>query len=829
MFQIHWFLGITAGLVLAVMGVTGASLSFEDEIMATISPGIVTLAPDNIPSLTPDAVIARASAQRDGLRVASLTVEADPARAWQVQFDPVKGKGRRGERSYIDPRNGRLLGQANGATFFRTMEDLHRWLALPGGGNGIGRQITAFSAIALFFFALSGLYLRWPRKPLDWRAWLVLDLRKSGRNLYRALHAVIGGWVVIFYLLSACTGLWWSYDWYRQGMLYALTGQTSRGEAERPGKPQKSAADVSGLSYAWPTVQKAIDNRFESISITLPKGNEPARFRALLPHARHERMTDNLQVDLAQGRILKVERYADRSLGQVIATSMYELHRGAFFGLPGRIILFLTSLAMPLFTVTGFLLYIARRRRKRPLEPLSLDNLPATIDAQATLVVFASQTGGAERLARQTAASLGGARVESLSSIDAALLAQVDRALFVVSTYGEGEPPDGVRRFARQAMATPSDAAHLHYAVLALGDREYPDFCAFGHQVDHWLHAGGAQRLFDMIEVDGEDSDARRQWQQQLAALGARPDVPDWTPARYEPWRLAERRLLNPGSAGGSAWLIALEPNGGPLPDWEAGDIAEILPQNDPIRVAALIETRNDGVEMMVEDHLLAGQLARSILPDSLAPANAIPDLRPLPHREYSVASIPGDGRIELLVRQFIRTDGSLGLGSGWLTQHAPLGAEISLRVRANSGFRAPHGDHPLILIGNGTGLAGLRGHLRQAAARGSKGHWLFFGERNALHDALLADELDARLADRTLARLDRAWSRDPGCGRYVQHLVMEAAETIGEWVDRGAAILVCGSLEGMAPAVDIALRAALGDERLEAMAETGFYRRDIY
>jgi sulfite reductase (NADPH) flavoprotein alpha-component len=123
--------------------------------------------------------------------------------------------------------------------------------------------------------------------------------------------------------------------------------------------------------------------------------------------------------------------------------------------------------------------------------------------------------------------------------------------------------------------------------VLALGDREYPDFCAFGHQVDHWLHQGGARRLFDMIEVDGDDPDAQRQWQQQIASIGAHGELPDWQPARYDRWRLAERRLLNPGSAGGPAFHIVLEPVGDAARDWEAGDIAEVLPRHDPAAVGA--------------------------------------------------------------------------------------------------------------------------------------------------------------------------------------------------------------------------------------------------
>jgi len=86
LFQVHWFLGITAGFVLAVMGVSGAMLSFEHEIMRAFSPGIVTLAPGTTISLSPDEVIARASAQRPGRPVERLTVESDPHAAWTVQF-----------------------------------------------------------------------------------------------------------------------------------------------------------------------------------------------------------------------------------------------------------------------------------------------------------------------------------------------------------------------------------------------------------------------------------------------------------------------------------------------------------------------------------------------------------------------------------------------------------------------------------------------------------------------------------------------------------------------------------------------------------------------
>lgn len=826
LFQIHWFLGITAGFVLAVMGVTGATISFEKEIQRALSPGIVTLTGTGT-ALSPQTVIERAMAQRPGLRVNALVVQSDPTLAWQVQFagkSGPKGKGGRGERLYVDPRDGRVLGHPHGEDFFRTVEDLHRWLALPQGPNGIGRQITGFAALSLVFFALSGLYLRWPKRPLDWRAWFVLDLRMTGRNLYRTLHAVIGGWVLLFYLLSASTGLWWSYDWYRQGVLHLLTGKEVTAQEARGGKDANNPP-VS-IETAWQSYVALEGQRFATVSIMPPQGEGPVRFRSLPRGARHDRMVDDYRIAV-DGKVVDADIYDQRPLGEIVTTSVLELHRGAFFGLPGRIVMLITSLTMPLFTVTGLLLYLGRRRKKRQAVPVPMAaTMPVPQDGDL-LVAYASQTGGAEFLAVQTAAAFGSPLLMPLAAVDDAVLARVRRALFVVSTYGEGEAPDSARRFARKAMATPPVAQGLDYAVLALGDRQYPDFCAFGHDLDRWLHAGGGKRLFDIVEMDGEDADAERHWQQQLAAIGA-ADQPDWAPAAYERWRLAERRLLNPGSVGGSVFLIALEPGEGAAQDWQAGDIVDVAPRHGADAVVAFLAQAGADGAQDIDGRTLRDRLAESVFPAQVT-GDWMHHLTPLGHREYSIASVPQDGRLELVVRQHVAPDGTLGLGSGWLTAHAAKGGDIQVRLKANAGFRAPDGVVPMILIGNGTGIAGLRAHLRQAQRRGSKGHWLLFGERHAEHDALFADELAAWLADGTLARLDRAFSRDAGDGRYVQDLLADATGEIAAMVAQGAVLFVCGSLKGMAPAVDQALRGALGDAVLEAMAEDGRYRRDIY
>ena len=432
----------------------------------------------------------------------------------------------------------------------------------------------------------------------------------------------------------------------------------------------------------------------------------------------------------------------------------------------------------------------ARRHEARQAQALHDVNAPAPDDT--LLVAYASQTGYAELLAAQTAESLraGGltVRVASLEQLDTARLSAYRRMLFVVSTYGEGDPPDAAAAFAGQMQRSESATAlsGTQYAVLALGDREYAQFCGFGHRLNDWLHAQGATPLFDLVEVDNDDPAALRHWQHHLGLLAGRSDLPDWQAPVYEPWRLTQRRLLNPASQGGPCYLLTLTPPPGQTAQWLAGDIAEIGPR-----------------------HERGGPL--------------------LAHREYSIASVPEDGAIQLLVRQMRGADGGLGVGSGWLTHIAHVGDQIDLRVRTNRNFHAPTDERPLVLIGNGTGLAGLRALIKARRAAGHRRNWLLFGERNAAHDAFCADEIAAWREDGTLERVDTVYSRDQADRRYVQHRLLETADTLRAWVAAGAAVYVCGSLQGMAAGVDAALQDILGDDTLQALQHGGRYRRDVY
>ncbi|MEJ5280825.1 sulfite reductase flavoprotein subunit alpha [Pseudomonas sp. MYb541] len=836
LFQLHWFFGITAGLVLALMGITGAAVSFQDEILRALNPSVLTVEKREAGVLPPAELVRKLEAT-EGQTVAMLFVESESGNAARVFFTPPPGE-RRGQLRYFDPYTGDYMGDVVGQEVFGFLLQFHRFLVM----GDTGRNITGACTLILVFFCLSGMYLRWPRQVASWRAWLTLDWRKKGRAFNWDLHSVFGTWCLLAYLLSALTGLYWSYDWYSQGLTKLLSDAPQNERVRKRGPAPEGPAPVANYDAIWSSIYSNAGPGLSAYNIRMPAvAGQPATVYYLLDDSPHDRALNQINLDPATGEVKSHDRYASKTFGSQLLTSVYALHTGSYFGLAGRIILTLSSVLMPLFFITGWLLYLDRRRKKRQVRDARKDLSANASDAPAWLIGFASQSGFAEQLAWQTAGQLQAAglpvKVQSLGSVSQEDLRQSENALFVVSTFGDGEAPDSARGFERSVLGQDLPLKGLNYSVLALGDRQYEHFCGFARRLHFWLTNQGGNALFAPVEVDSGDTTALLHWQQQLGQLTGHAPAAAWPTAQYENWTLGQRSLLNRDSAGSDVYLLGLT---SPSPQsWQAGDLVEVLPRNCPWAIEHFLEglglAGSDGVLIDGMAHTLDQALATRQLPTHRAHlvglhAQALVDaLVPLGMREYSIASIASDGVLELIVRQERHPDGSLGLGSGWLTEHAALGSSISLRLRRNSGFHLPDVPVPLILLGNGTGLAGLRSLLKARIADGQQRNWLLFGERNIKHDFLCQDELQGWLASGDLALLDLAFSRDQEEKIYVQDRLRESAEVLRRWLSDGAAIYVCGSLQGMAAGVDQALVDILGSEAVERLIEQGRYRRDVY
>lgn len=417
-----------------------------------------------------------------------------------------------------------------------------------------------------------------------------------------------------------------------------------------------------------------------------------------------------------------------------------------------------------------------------------------------TIIAYASESGSAAQLSNELEAKLNAQSKNciclSLNELTQYPLANIDTLLLVVSTYGEGEAPDNGRYFIGHLTSQQPDLAHLKHAILALGDSNYKQFCQFGLDVNDALSHASSQTIFEPILVDKLAPEAISSWYEKLSdknilkrnkledSVRVQPDL--HSKKHTHALTLISRQQVNVGSPGAPLFEINLT-----VPSelkWQAGDIAQLHIDNKV--------------------------------------------------REYSIASVPEENQLTLLVREQKHPNGKLGLGSGHLCHHTAIDSANNISVRSNPKFHPIDDANKLILIGNGSGLAGLRAHLKHREIKQQKQNWLIYGERCASNDLPWHDQLTAWSKTDHLAQLDFAFSRQTLDSRvevgqshtgYVQDALLAQSEQLKTWITEGAAILICGSLQGMAKGVEDTLIQILGSSALEQLSEEGRYRRDVY
>jgi len=217
--------------------------------------------------------------------------------------------------------------------------------------------------------------------------------------------------------------------------------------------------------------------------------------------------------------------------------------------------------------------------------------------------------------------------------------------------------------------------------------------------------------------------------------------------------------------------------------------------------------------------------------------------LRQLTPRLYSIASSPDANPDEAhltvaLVKyeQFGRAH--WGSASNFLAASPDT---VPVYIEANDHFRLPSdGDTPIIMIGAGTGVAPYRAFVEHRREHGHGGdNWLIFGDRKFSSDFLYQIEWLRYRKEGSLKHLHVAFSRDQRHKVYVQHRVLEQAQRIYSWIERGAHIYVCGDADHMAVDVNSALltvlrgEGGLSEERaaeyLSELKSEHRYQRDVY
>jgi len=212
-------------------------------------------------------------------------------------------------------------------------------------------------------------------------------------------------------------------------------------------------------------------------------------------------------------------------------------------------------------------------------------------------ILVGSQTGNAEGTAKKVAKKMAkmnfDPKVIDMGDYDKAQLAQEKNLLVITSTYGDGEPPDSAAELHGWLLSDEASKLEgVKYSVLALGDREYPDFCQCGIEFDTRFAELGAERIFDRVDCDVDYDDEFKLWSDGvIAALGGGAaaavaigddDVADegYTKKNPFPADILKNINLNAVESVRETHHIEISLEGSDLA-YEVGDALGVYPSND--------------------------------------------------------------------------------------------------------------------------------------------------------------------------------------------------------------------------------------------------------
>lgn len=735
---VHSLPGLIAGVLVAILAATGAILSV-------------------IPALERAGTTVPASGQ---VSVADLaeTVTArypgverivrKPSGAIVVYYFDADVPG----ANVIDPLTGASIAPYAPSGFVRTVTNLHRAFLL----GDIGRGAAGIGALAMLVLSATGLMMLAARLG-GWRR-LLQPIRGTG---IKRLHAEIGRLAVTGLLLSALTGLY---------MSLATFGFIPDGMDAEPPFPSVVAGTAPMAIGSIPPLQTVdlVDLR----ELKFPYAGDLTDVFTLIT------AKGTGYIDQATGEMLS---YMPNGILRQIYETIFMLHTGqGLWWL--ALVLGLAALSVPVFTVTGALIWWKRRSA---MPSIAHNAGPQAAD---TVILVGSEGNSTWGFARtlHNAFTQAGHHVHTAPMNQLAPAYQNAKRMFILTaTYGDGAAPASANQFLSRLAAIEA-VPGFSVAVLGFGDRQFPRFCQYARDVEEALALKGWPLLRSMDTIDRQSSQEFARWGEAISeptgtklTLVHTADRP-----RTVPLTLIERldygddvqaptsilRFVAAGQTSRSLWQRLW---GSSLPRFEAGDLVGILP-----------------------------------------PGSNLP-------RFYSLGSRSKSGVLEICVRKQAG-----GLCSSFLHGLQP-GDSIDAFIRPNPAFRPVKGKAPLILIGAGTGIGPLAGFIRNNAKR--RPIHLYFGARDPHSDFLYAQDLRDWVGDRRLTGITTAFSRTTDRA-YVQDKVATDAEYIRLLISRGAQIMVCGGrdmAQGVLAAVENIIR-PLGLD-IATLKERGLYVEDVY
>lgn len=358
--KIHLWLGLTSGLLVFLIAITGCLYAFQWEIQELLQ-GYRHVETRNEAFLPPSTLREIAERELPDRKIHGIQYEGN-ARAASVIFydyDPLYYY-----IVYVNQYSGEVLKVKNMQhDFFYFVLQGHYYLWLP---PAIGEPLVSIATLVFVVMLISGMVLWWPKKKkAKQRFRIKWDARWRRRNY--DLHNVLGFYAMAIALVLALTGLVWGFEWFGSAV-YRAAGGDKEMQYEEPASPSGPAMLATlPIDKLWMQLREVYPD-VDLLEVHVPESDTSAIAVTVNPdrltywkadyHFYDQNTLEEVPSHQVYGRFEKADA-ADK-----LIRMNYDIHTGAILGLPGKVLAFFASLICASLPVTGFYIWYGRNYKK---------------------------------------------------------------------------------------------------------------------------------------------------------------------------------------------------------------------------------------------------------------------------------------------------------------------------------------------------------------------------------------------------------------------------------------------------------------------------------
>lgn len=375
---LHLWLGLISGIVVLILGITGCLYTFQTEITNYVhNKELFIASPSSSQHALPLHILkekAQAALGKD-FQINYIYCYNNPHKAWEfLAYRPgnqdaitFPGSVDYYRSAFVNPYTGQVTGQINYMhNFFIIVKYIHWSLFLS---TKYGQPVTGWATLIFVISLITGFIMWFPKRwnKAEKNKAFTVKWKATWKRLNHDLHNVLGFYVVVMALILALTGMVYSFTWF-QSAVYAAGSLSVNPPAMKLYQSSASSENnTHPLDKAFLTAinQNPSAKRF---LVSLPAtAQAPLTIRAY--HKKEVYFDANtLYFDQYSGKSLGTQFYKNMNNGEKLIMMNYDLHVGSIGGLPGKTIAFLVSLVCASLPVTGFIIWIGKKKKAKPVK-----------------------------------------------------------------------------------------------------------------------------------------------------------------------------------------------------------------------------------------------------------------------------------------------------------------------------------------------------------------------------------------------------------------------------------------------------------------------------